>query len=138
MIPSPSRPEFTLHNPPGIAPAVGNYSHALEVPPGHRLLFISGQVPERADGSVPKGFEAQCHAAWDNVLAALAAAGMTTANLVKVTTCLTDRDQAEANSRIRQERLGDVAPALTVIVAMTLSSAWLLEIEAVAAGPSDG
>lgn len=138
MSPPPSAPRFMAYQPSGIAPAVGNYSHALEVPPGQRLLFISGQVPERADGSVPEGFEAQCHAAWDNVLAALAAAGMTTANLVKVTTFLTDRNQAEANSRIRQERLGRVAPALTVVVATTLSSAWLLEIEAIGAGPSGG
>lgn len=138
MSPPPSAPRFMAYQPSGIAPAVGNYSHALEVPPGQRLLFISGQVPERADGSVPEGFEAQCHAAWDNVLAALAAAGMTTANLVKVTTFLTNRSQAEANSRIRQERLGRVAPALTVVVATTLSSAWLLEIEAIGAGPSGG
>jgi enamine deaminase RidA (YjgF/YER057c/UK114 family) len=136
MNPPQSTPEFTSYHPPGVAPPVGHYSHALEVPPGHRLLYISGQVPERADGAVPEGFEAQCHAAWDNVLAVLGAAGMTTANLVKVTTYLTDRDQAEPNSRIRQERLGRVAPALTVMVATTLSSAWLLEIEAIAAGPS--
>jgi enamine deaminase RidA (YjgF/YER057c/UK114 family) len=127
---------FTHHNPPAIAPAVGNYSHALEVPAGRRLVFISGQVPERGDGSVPDGFDAQCHAVWANVLAALAAAGLGPGHLVKVTTFLTDRDQAEANSRIRRAMLGDARPALTVVVAQTLESRWLLEIEAIAAGPA--
>src|SRR5690606_28849215 len=114
------------------APPEGNYTHALEVPAGARLLFVSGQIPARADGTVPDGFEAQCEAAWDNVLAALAAAGAGPGHLVKVTTYLTDRSQAEANSRIRRARLGEARPALTVVVAQTLLSAWLLEIEAVA------
>lgn len=59
---------------------------------------------------------------------------MTAANLVKVTTFLTRREDADANSRIRRERLGSHAPALTVIVAQTLDPRWLLEIEALAAG----
>lgn len=123
------------HHPPTIAPAVGNYSHAVEVPAGSRLLFISGQIPERPDGTVPVDFEAQCHAAWDNVLAALAAARLGPEHLVKVTTFLTDPDQAEPNGRIRRQLLGEARPALTVVVARTLESQWLLEIEAVAAGP---
>jgi len=127
---------FTRYDPATVAPAVGNYSHALEVPPGFRLLFISGQVPERPDGTVPDGFEAQCHAAWDNVLAVLAAARLGPQHLVKVTTYLTNRDQADANSSIRRARLGDARPALTVVVAETLASPWLLEIEAIASGPA--
>ena len=35
--------------------------------------------------------------------------------------------------RVRRERLGSHAPALTVIVARTLDPRWLLEIEAMAA-----
>ena len=54
-------------------------------------------------------------------------------DLVKVTTFLTDRSQAERNSEIRRDFLGDHRPALTVIVAQTLDAPWLLEIEAIAA-----
>ena len=121
-----------------ISPPVGNYSHAVEVPEGTRLLFISGQVPERPDGTVPVGFDAQCDAAWANVLAALAAAGLGPEHLVKVTTFLTDTAQADASSRIRQAHLGDARPALTVVVARTLDPVWLLEIEAIAAAPAGG
>jgi enamine deaminase RidA (YjgF/YER057c/UK114 family) len=97
------------------------------------MLFVSGQVPERPDGTVPEGFEAQCEAAWRNVLAVLAEAGMGIGDLVKVTTYLTHADQVDANGRIRRTILGEARPALTVMIAQTLQSSWLLEIEAVAA-----
>jgi 2-iminobutanoate/2-iminopropanoate deaminase len=122
-----------VHDPATVAPPVGDYAHGLEVPAGARLLFISGQVPTRADGTVPADFEAQCHAVWDNLLAVLAEARMGSEHLVKVTTYLTHRDQADANGRIRRERLGSVRPALTVVVVQTLAAEWLLEIEAIAA-----
>jgi 2-iminobutanoate/2-iminopropanoate deaminase len=126
--------ERQTHDPQSVPPAVGHYTHGLEVPPGARLLFISGQIPVRADGTVPADFEAQCHAVWDNVLAVLASARMRPEHLVKVTTYLTSRDQAEVNGRVRRERLGDARPALTVVIAQTFAAEWLLEIEAVAAG----
>ena len=125
------------HNPTDVAPPQGGYSHGVEISGGQRLLFVSGQVPVQADGTVPLGFEGQCRAAWDNVMAVLAAAGLGPQHLVKVTTYLTDRDQAGANGRIRREYLGDAHPALTVIVAQTLESPWLLEIEAIAAAAGE-
>ena len=97
------------------------------------MLFISGQIPELADGAVPADFDGQCRAVWRNILAVLASANMTVLNLVKVTTFLTHQDQADANGRIRREVLGTSRPALTVVVVQTLESQWLLEIEAIAA-----
>lgn len=122
-----------IHNPAEVPSPIGGYSHGVELQAGHRLLFVSGQVPERPDGSVPPDFEGQCRAAWSNVLAVLASADLGPEHLVKVTTWLTDRSQAEANGRIRREHLGDHRPALTVVVAQTLEAPWLLEIEAIAA-----
>ena len=123
----------TPYAPQTVSAPVGGYSHGVEVSPGARLLFISGQIPERPDGTVPEGCDAQCRAAWANVLAVLAAAEMRPADLVKVTTFLTHADQVDANGRIRREVLGGARPALTVMIAQTLESAWLLEIEAIAA-----
>lgn len=122
-----------LHCPNTVAAPVGRYSQAVEIGPGARYLFISGQVPERRNGEVPSGFADQCHAVWDNIFAILAAAEMGPENLVKVTTYLTSAEQAGANSQIRQQRLGSVQPALTVLVVQTLDVQWLLEIEAIAA-----
>lgn len=131
-----ARTSIISHAPGTVSAPVGGYSHGIEVPAGARLLFVSGQIPERPDGTVPEGFEAQCEAAWRNVLAVLAAAGMGPANLVKVTTFLTHADQVDANSRIRRRMIGDARPALTVMIAQTLQPEWLLEIEAVAAAGS--
>ncbi|QDP26521.1 RidA family protein [Bradyrhizobium cosmicum] len=121
------------HNPATVHPPAGGYSMGLELTQHRRLLFISGQVPERADGSVPEGFEAQCEQAWRNVREVLAAAGLGVAHLVKVTTFLTERSQVVANRAIRRAMLGDHQPALTVVVVETVESKWLLEIEAIAA-----
>lgn len=119
------------HNPDPVPATVGGYSQGVETR-GARRLFVSGQIPEDASGRVPEGFEAQCELAWTNLLEVLKSAGMGASDLVKVTTFLTHPDQARVNSEIRRRILGDARPALTVMVAQTLDSRWLLEIEAVA------
>jgi 2-iminobutanoate/2-iminopropanoate deaminase len=118
--------------PPNIAPTLGNYAHAIEVPSGRKTLFISGQVPQEISGRVPLGFTDQANVVWSNIAAILQEAGMTFANLVKVNTFLTNRDQADENGEIRRKFLGDHRPALTVVVVQTLDPKWLLEIEAIA------
>lgn len=115
------------------APA-GGYTHGLAVSGAERLLFVSGQTPEGPEG-LPDGFEAQCEQTWANLLAVLAEAGASVAQIVKVTTYLSDRAHATANSAIRQRVLGDHRPALTVVLAGIYDPAWLLEIEAIAALP---
>ncbi|WP_213287834.1 RidA family protein [Bradyrhizobium sp. sGM-13] len=110
------------------------YSQALEVSGHTRLLFVSGQIPLGIDGTVPEGFEAQCRLAWRNVEAQLKAAGMTLDNLVMHRTYLADRRYALVNRSVRNEVLGGRETALTVVIAGIFDEAWLLEIEAVAAG----
>jgi enamine deaminase RidA (YjgF/YER057c/UK114 family) len=109
------------------------YVQALEVSRHERMLFISGQTPVHADGTVPDGFEAQCKLAWQNVQAQLAAAGMTLDNLVMHRTYLADRSHALVNRAVRSEILGGRKTALTVVIAGIFDEAWLIEIEAVAA-----
>ncbi|MCJ9701502.1 MULTISPECIES: RidA family protein [unclassified Bradyrhizobium] len=121
------------HNPATVNAPAGGYSMGLELKQHRRLLFISGQVPEGSDGAVPEGFEAQCEQAWRNVKEVLAAAGLSVAHLVKVTTFLTGRNQVVTNRTIRRAVLGDHQPALTVVIVETVDSKWLLEIEAIAA-----
>ncbi|MEH2622189.1 2-iminobutanoate/2-iminopropanoate deaminase [Bradyrhizobium sp. AZCC 1719] len=110
------------------------YSQALEVSGHTRLLFVSGQIPLGIDGNVPEGFEAQCRLAWRNVEAQLKAAGMTLDNLVMHRTYLADRRYAILNRSVRNEVLGGRETALTVVIAGIFDEAWLLEVEAVAAG----
>ena len=126
-------PEIVSHNPATVHPPASGYCMGLEVKQHRRLLFISGQVPENPDGSVPAGFEAQCEQAWRNVIAVLAAAGLGVEHLVKINTFLTDRSQVVANRAIRRKMLGGNEPASTVMIAETVDGKWLLEIEAIAA-----
>jgi hypothetical protein len=85
----------------------------------------------RAPG--PADFAEQCRIAWANVEAVLRGAGMTLANLVKMTTFLSDRQYRSANARIREEILCGHNETLTVIITGIYDPRWLLEIEAIAA-----
>jgi 2-iminobutanoate/2-iminopropanoate deaminase len=113
--------------------ASGGYSQAIEIFGAQRLLFISGQIPESANGALPKEFPEQAKLAWQNVLAQLDAAAMSVKNLVKVTIFLSSRKFAAANREARQKFLGSHTPALTVIITGMFDEKWLLEIEATAA-----
>jgi 2-iminobutanoate/2-iminopropanoate deaminase len=121
------------HNPASVHAPSSGYSMGLEVGPHRRLLFISGQVPENSDGSVPEGFEAQCEQAWRNVIAVLNSAGLGVEHLVKIGTFLTDKSQVVPNRAIRRKMLAGNEPASTVMIAETVDGKWLLEIEAIAA-----
>jgi len=125
--------QITRHNPAAVHAPSSGYSMGLELGQHRRLLFVSGQVPERSDGSVPEGFEAQCEQAWRNVIEVLTSAGLGVEHLVKINTFLTDRNQIVANRAIRRKMLGGHEPASTVMVAVTVDGKWLLEIEAIAA-----
>jgi 2-iminobutanoate/2-iminopropanoate deaminase len=124
---------ITRHNPASVHAPSSGYSMGLELTQHRRLLFISGQVPERPDGSVPDGFEAQCEQAWRNVIEVLNSAGLGVEHLVKINTFLTDRNQLAANRAIRRKMLQEHQPASTVMIAVTVDDKWLLEIEAIAA-----
>jgi enamine deaminase RidA (YjgF/YER057c/UK114 family) len=123
----------TINAPDAPASEQFGYAQAVAVEGAARLLYVSGQIPAAADGTVPEGFAAQCRQAWANVEAQLREAGMTLDNLVKATTFLSDRRHALENRTIRNAVLGARRPALTVIVCDIFDAAWLLEIEAVAA-----
>lgn len=121
------------HDPDQAPEALGGYTQALGVQGAERLLFVSGQIPQDRAGGVPPDFESQARLVWANIVASLEHAGMTVANLVKVTTFLGSREYAAINSQVRREVLGDHRPALTVVVADIFSPDWFLEIEAIAA-----
>jgi enamine deaminase RidA (YjgF/YER057c/UK114 family) len=125
--------ELRHFNAQGVQAPKGGYAGLCEVTGAQRLAFVSGQIPADIDGKVPDDFLSQARLAWANVEAQLRAAGMTLDNLVKVTTFLSDRQYNLQNRQVRQEVLGDRTPALTVIITGIFDSAWLLEIEAIAA-----
>ena len=116
-----------------IVPTDLAYAQAFEISGAQRLLFISGQTPEQADGQVAPDYRSQYRQCWANVESRLEAAGMTFDNLVKVTIFLSDRRYVNESRGLRKEVLGDRTPALTIVMAGIFDEAWLLEIEAIAA-----
>jgi enamine deaminase RidA (YjgF/YER057c/UK114 family) len=122
------------HTPASVAAPFGPYSHAVEVPEGSRLLYISGEVGVLPDGKVPTTIEAQAEACWQNIIAILADAGMTVQDLVKITTYLVRPEDVAAAGAARAKHFGDARPgSATIIVKALVNSAWFIEIEAVAA-----
>jgi len=109
-----------------------DYSQAVLTEHGKRMLYISGQIPVRPDGTTPESFINQAEQAWANVEAQLSEAGMGLGNIIKHTTFLADRRYRTQNSEVRRHIFGKLEPALTVIITGIFDEAWLLEIEAVA------
>jgi enamine deaminase RidA (YjgF/YER057c/UK114 family) len=123
-----------VHNPPNLFPPYRGYVHALEVPAGSRLLFISGLNGFEQDGiTMPESFEDQAELIWAHIRSILASAGMTVSNLVSLRTYLADPKDDEANGRMRLKQLGAHRVSSTVVCCQLLESKWKLEIEAVAA-----
>ena len=111
----------------------GGYAQVCEFPEPKRWAFVSGQIPQTVDGSVPTDFTAQARLVWTNIESQLKAVDMTLADIVKVTTFLSDRKYNLENRTVAAEVLRDLTPALTVIIAGIFDDSWLLEIEVVAA-----
>ena len=125
--------QITHGNPPGTAQPLSQYSNFTEVRNATRWLFVSGQIPQTAEGVTPDSFEQQATLVWENVFAQLEHASMSAANLVKVTIFLSDRIHAAENREIRERFLAGHPTSLTVIITGIFDSRWLLEIEAIAA-----
>lgn len=121
------------HNPPKLFPQYQNYSHAIEIGVGSRLLIMSGLNGYLSDGkTMPDSFEEQGDLIWQHIGTLLESANMTYQNLISVRTYLANPDYDEANMALRKKYLGDHEPALTVVCAQLLLPNWKLEVEAMA------
>ena len=126
--------ETIVRNPTsGIYPASDDYVHALEVRAPERLLFVSGTMGLDSNGVAGKTLDDQLALIWSNIRTILASADMSVDNIVRLTSYLTDPAYAEANATARVAALGGRVVPTTAIVAQTLVSDWLVEIEIVAA-----
>ena len=121
-------------NPDTIAPPVGAFSHAIEVDPNARRLYVSGQIGVDKDGNPGKDVAAQTLLIWQNIKLILEDANMAMADLVKVTAYLTDSADLPVYGKIRSEALGDNRPCSTLLVVPALAHPdWKVEVEVVAA-----
>ena len=117
---------------PELAEPISHYTDAVRA---GDLLFVSGYVAVDGEGGLVGGDDlaAQTRQVLENLGAALAAAGATFADVVKVTVYLTDiADRARINP-VRQEFFGDARPASTLVEVSALATPGAkVEIDAVA------
>jgi 2-iminobutanoate/2-iminopropanoate deaminase len=126
--------ELIPHNPTeGIYATGGDWVHAMEVRGASRLLFISGTMGLEPAFRAPVTLDEQLDLVWQNLRTILASAGMTTDNIVRLTSYLRDASYADANAKARIAALGDRRIPTTAIVVQTLQEDWLVELEAIAA-----
>lgn len=111
------------------------YSQGVRVQQAQTVLFLSGQVAYTADGrpDCVGDFAGQARGAYECIKALVESQGGTMANVVKITTFLTDmRHRAELGA-IRQEYFGKKGPASTMVQVSALADpGWMIEIEAIA------
>lgn len=113
---------------------MGPYSQGV-LTTGRKLIFISGQVPQDANGNlVGKGdIEAQTRQVFSNIKAMVEGAGGSVADIVKITIFMVGITPSayEAVGRVRREFFGGDYPASTMVeVKRLVSTDWLIEIEA--------
>lgn len=120
--------------PAAIRPPFANYAHAVEVPAGARLLFVSGQLGVGPDDVAPEGAEAQARLCFANIAAILAAAGMEMRDVVRLNAYVAGREHLPGYMKARDAVVGDPPPASTLMVVTGFARPeFVVEIEAVAA-----
>jgi 2-iminobutanoate/2-iminopropanoate deaminase len=114
---------------PNAPAAIGPYSQAIVV---GDLLFTSGQIPLRADGTLNDGdITVQTTQVLANLKAVVEAAGATLSNVVKTTVFLKNLDDFGAMNTIYAEAFGSHTPARSTVQVAKLPRDVLLEIEAI-------
>ncbi len=117
-----------VYDPPG-------YSQAIKVTGAQTILFLAGQVAYDKDGGAAHrgDFKAQARQVFACVRALVEAGGGTLANVVKITTYVTDVRHRPEFREVRDEFFGVRGPASTLVEVSKLSHPdYLIEVEAIA------
>ncbi|HYD36657.1 MAG TPA: RidA family protein [Allosphingosinicella sp.] len=94
------------------------------------VLYLSGQIGARADGSLPDGIEAQARQVMANVGAVLAEAGLGFGHVFHCLVMLSDMDEWAAFNRVYVEHFEpDRLPARSAFAASGLALGARVEIE---------
>jgi 2-iminobutanoate/2-iminopropanoate deaminase len=122
----------------GVASQIGSYSDAVEAGPNLRWLMTSGTPGLSAAGELPRDIGGQSEIAWQHIAAMLGQAGMTVADIVKVTQYLTHAEDVAAYAEVRSRFLGEARPASMLLVIPALVwPGFLVEVEVIAARAAD-
>ena len=127
-------------SPQGVYPPTADFSQAIRVAAGD-LVFVSGIIGMRPDGTMPPGAREQVELAFENLSKVLDAAGAAPADVVKVNLFVRD-DFGLVRDDLREIRARyfthDFPVSTLVQVAGFAGPEYRFEIEAIAAVPSSG
>lgn len=120
-----------IRNPASVHAPLAAYSHQIQLDGAERLLVLSGQVGMTPDGEVPDDAAEQFDVALANVISNVEDAGMSAADVVKLTFYLTERIDPQRRAAILTDRLGEHAPCMTLLFVAALAAPSLkVEIDA--------
>ena len=127
-------------NPKTMAPPPG-YTYVVEATGPNRLIFIAGQLGLDLDNRLvgaPGDFRAQATKAIENLKLALAAAGATIKDVVKINNYLVDMSHIGIYREVRDVAFNMAAPpaSTTVAISQLARPGALFEIEAIAVLPA--
>jgi reactive intermediate/imine deaminase len=115
-----------------VAPTGSSYSTAVQAD-GGRLLFVSGQLAIRPDGSAitQDSMEAQATQVFENLKAICEECGASLRNVVKMNYYCTDLSRFGEVRAVRERYLSPPHPASTAVGVTALVGSFLLEVEMV-------
>ena len=122
-------------NPGTVMPPQGGYSQGIQA---GDLIFVAGQVGVDAHGKPTgdAGMAAQTRQTIANIVAVLAEAGATLADVVSATVYVKDLSEYKVFDRVWQECFGGHKPARATVKAELVHPALLIEIQAIAVQPA--
>ena len=110
--------------------AIGPYAQAIRV---DNLLFTSGQIPLKPDGTLLEGdIRAQTEQVLKNLRAVLEAGGSSLTDVIKCTCFLADMNDFTAMNEVYGTFFSDNPPARSAVEVARLPRDVKIEIEAVA------
>ena len=120
--------------PDDITPPAANYAHAVLTEGASRWLHTSGVVPVAPDGSTPADVGDQAALVWSNIAALLRDAGLSSSDVVSVTTYVVVGEDLAAVMAARDAALEGHRAASTLVTVPALARPeWRMEIAIVAA-----
>lgn len=124
----------TMAKPPG-------YTYVVEATGPNRLIFIAGQLGLDINNKLVGAqgdFRAQAFRAFDNLRLALASAGATFKDVVKLNNYLTDMSHIGIFREVRDEFVNTAAPpaSTTIAISQLARPGALFEVEAIAVLPA--
>jgi 2-iminobutanoate/2-iminopropanoate deaminase len=113
----------------------GHFSQGMTVEASGKLVFISGMVAQRPDGTIAGigDIEAQTRQVCENVKAAVEAAGGTMADICRVDVYVRNMENLAPIHKVRREYFPSPPPASTLVeVSKFTHPDYLIEMNAIA------